>query len=66
MPKSTEPLTRHNILLTAGSYEKLQDLYKNSVGAAGVVRLLINTHLERVEKAATPPQLDKVLEENGL
>lgn len=50
MSRSKEPLTRHNILLTAGSYERLQALYGDDIKAAGAIRLLVNSHLEKVER----------------
>lgn len=60
MPKSREPLTRHTILLTSGTYEKLQDIYNESVGAAAVVRLLIQRHLSEIERASSKDDLKMV------
>jgi hypothetical protein len=57
VPKNAEPLTRHTILLTSGTYERLQDLYNDSVGAAAVVRLLIQRHLNEVERASPKDDL---------
>lgn len=63
MPKSQEPLTRHTILLTEGAYEKLQAIYGDSFGAAGAIRLLINSHLKKMEQAADRLPRD-ILEED--
>lgn len=66
MPRSPEPLTRHNIMLTAGSYEKLQAIYGDSFGAAGAIRLLINSHLKKMEMAADRLPKDILEEEIKL
>jgi hypothetical protein len=58
--KSTEPLTRHTILLTSGTYERLRDIYDETIGAAAVVRLLIQRHLNEVERASPKDDLKMV------
>lgn len=66
MSRQNEPLVRHNILLTEGTYAKLQAIYGETVGAAGAIRLLIKRHLDEIEKAKSPLELNGHLEENGL
>lgn len=52
MPRVPDELTRHTLYLTKGSYEKLQAIYGDSFGAAGAIRLLINSHIKKMEQAA--------------
>lgn len=65
MPRIREPLTRHNILLTAGTYDRLRDIYDDNIGAAAVIRLLINRHLNEVEGRSPKDDLKLVDEVIG-
>lgn len=66
MSRQTEPLVRHNILLTEGTYAKLQDIYGETVGAAGAIRLLIKRHLDEIERQKSQLELKHQLEDNEL
>lgn len=47
--KSTEKLTRHQILLYEGDFDKLNDIYRRR-SATEVVRLLVRRHLHDIEE----------------
>lgn len=49
MPRKSEALTRHNILLRPGDLEWLQTTYPG-MGAAVIIRTLIERHRREVEK----------------
>jgi len=46
--KSAEKLTRHQILLYEGDFDKLNDIYRRR-RATEVVRLLVRRHLNEIE-----------------
>ncbi len=46
--KSPEKLTRHQILLYEGDFDKLNDIYRRR-RATEVVRLLVRRHLNEIE-----------------
>lgn len=60
MPKTIGPHSRHTILLTPGTYERLQDIYGESIGAAACVRLLIQRHLDEIESKSSKDDLKMV------
>ena len=47
--KAAEDLSKHTFHLFVGDVAKLQELYPE-LGAAGVIRQLVRTHIERVIK----------------
>ena len=47
--KSPEKLTRHQILLYEGDFDKLNDIYRRR-RATEVVRLLVRRHLQAIEE----------------
>lgn len=49
MPRRHENLTRHNILLAAGDLTWLQETYP-TIGAAGIIRALIEKHRREIEQ----------------
>lgn len=55
--KETKPITKHTLNLYAGQLDKLQELHPR-LGAAKVIRTLIDDHIRTVEEGAaqlTPP-----------
>jgi hypothetical protein len=50
MPRRHENLTRHNILLHAGDLAWIQETYPG-MGAAAIIRTLIQRHRLDIEKA---------------
>lgn len=48
MPRANEPLQKHTLLLYAGDYEKLGDLYPE-ISAAVVLRKVVRNFLNSVE-----------------
>lgn len=65
--KESKPLTKHTLNLYEGQTEKLQTLHPR-LGAAYVIRKLIDQHIERAEVEAAkavpaPPPIDFVIEE---
>lgn len=48
MPKRSEELVKHSLYLKKDEMERLRDIYPE-VGAAAIVRTLINKHLREVE-----------------
>lgn len=64
MMKSPEKLTRHQILLFEGDFDKLSDIYRRR-RATEVIRTLVREHLRKVdsryrERLATQPRLDPI------
>jgi hypothetical protein len=60
--KSPEKLTRHQILLFEGDFDRLSDIYRRR-RATEVIRLLVRRHLMEVDsryrdRLATQPRLD--------
>lgn len=49
--KAERPLTKHTLNLFEGQMDKLQSLHSR-LGAAAVIRKLIDNHIERAEAAA--------------
>ena len=54
MMKSPEKLTRHQILLFEGDFDKLSDIYRRR-RATEVVRTLVREHLRRVDRSKYGP-----------
>ena len=49
--KSSEPLTKHTLLLFTGDWEKLQAYgEKRELGASVIVRMIVRKFIEGVEK----------------
>lgn len=48
MPRSAAELTRHQILLAKGDWEKLQHYHRNRT-TTEVIRLLVQRHLREME-----------------
>lgn len=65
--KETKPLSKHTLNLYEGQAEKLQTLHPR-LGAAYVIRKLIDKHIDEAEKMAAeavpaPPPTDMSIEE---
>lgn len=64
--KAAEPLTKHTLNLFEGQYERLQSFYPR-VGAAYVIRALINQHIdelkEKAEQAVPAPAVTATIED---
>lgn len=64
--KESKPLTKHTLNLYEGQAEKLQTLHPR-LGAAYVIRKLIDKHIEEAEKLAAEavpePQVEINIEE---
>jgi hypothetical protein len=48
MPRLTETLTRHQLLLFEGDFEKLNSFYQHR-SATEVIRTLVRRHIESIE-----------------
>lgn len=60
--KSPEKLTRHQILLFEGDFDRLSDIYRRR-RATEVIRILVRRHLQEIdaryrERLADQPRLD--------
>jgi len=64
--KEEKPLTKHTLNLYQGQAEKLQELHPR-LGAAYVIRKLVDRHIAEAEKLATAmvpePSIDMKVEE---
>lgn len=57
MPRFTENLTRHQLLLFEGDFAKLNSLYQHR-SATEVIRKLVRDHINRVEERLREKELE--------
>lgn len=50
--REDKAIEKHTINLFAGDYEKLQAIYGLRIGAAKIIRQLVNSHIKRIENNA--------------
>jgi hypothetical protein len=44
-----DKLTRHQILLFEGDFERLKNIHTGKLSPTGAIRMLVRNHLERIE-----------------